>query len=482
MTPRTRKSRLADPGAGEPITRDTLVPAGTGELEVEQPDILPAQALDFFDYLNALSAKQWESRLVYLYRVDPEVRNPENTSGKSRKFIEKIAHAFDEEYVKKHHGGGGYLAILKNVNLEHSDRGERTKVFYIDGAPKLQPGQTLVGETGKPDVSSAPAGDTSIVELLKQVLADRSNTPEKAMEVFINTISKAQEASQSIMAKAAEKHADSTTGNPLLDRLLAGAIEKMTGAPTSQFDNLKQMVELVTLMRALNPEPKQPASLGLGGLKEVAELAGVESIADLFSKGGGGEDWRAVLARAGMSLIQNLPTMIDGMRQMQQENFQRALAVERARATGQIPPALQPVARPTAVHMPPNPLAQTPAPAPAANPMQAVSVLIAKMFDVGAGGDLVARMVKLEHPAVVPMLTPYLSAPIAEVKAFCASDEILSGITGHEDFDEFLEEFIAEMLDEEGEGPEGDGAPAPKKPAASVAQGPELVNTGAPAA
>ncbi len=463
--PRTsRKTRIADPET-EPITSDTLVPAGSGEFEAEKPDILPPAELPYFEYLEALSPRQWERRLLYLYRLDPAVRNATG----NQKYIQRYAGPVDEDTVKQQHGGGKYMFVLNNVDAPRGQRGERTHTFMIDGPPKFIEGQTVVGANGAAAPAAAPAaaGEGSLVDLLRQMVADRNNTPEKAMEVFISTITKAQEASQQIIAKAAEKSADSTTGNPLLDRLLSSALERLTAAPSSQFDQLKQMVELMTLMRQLNPEPKAAAGgLGLSGLKEVAELAGKETIADLFSGGGGAEDWRAVLARAGMAFIQNLPQMIDGFRNMQQENFNRALEVERWRSSqGIIARPVQPGAIPPAPRVAP---AQTPAAAGAAaggDAMQQVALLIVKLFDAGIDGAGAARMVRIEFPQLLPTLKPYFEAPPAEIKQFCQADPILSSITAHEDFDEYLEEFVAELLE-----PESEVADAPAARAAAAPQ------------
>jgi len=83
-------------------------------------------ALDFFDYLNSLTAEQWGDRIIYIYRQDPPDHNPG-----SGRYLEKVPHAIDEEYIKARHGGGRYLVFVKNVGTK---RRERSQIVVIEGA------------------------------------------------------------------------------------------------------------------------------------------------------------------------------------------------------------------------------------------------------------------------------------------------------------------------------------------------------------
>src|SRR5260221_4534661 len=67
--------------------------------------------LPFFEMLGRMTEREWEDRMVYLYRQD---KNIIKEDAKDNNYIERITHAFDEDYVKKSHGGGRFLAILKN--------------------------------------------------------------------------------------------------------------------------------------------------------------------------------------------------------------------------------------------------------------------------------------------------------------------------------------------------------------------------------
>ena len=83
-------------------------------------------ALDFFDYLNSLTAEQWGDRIICIYRQDPPDHNPG-----SGRYLEKVPHAIDEDYIKARHGGGRYLVFVKNVGTK---RRERSQIVVIEGA------------------------------------------------------------------------------------------------------------------------------------------------------------------------------------------------------------------------------------------------------------------------------------------------------------------------------------------------------------
>ncbi len=64
--------------------------------------------------LAALTEREWEDRMVYLYRQD---KNIIKEDPKDNNYIERITHSLDEDHVKKEHGGGRFLAILKNTRI-----------------------------------------------------------------------------------------------------------------------------------------------------------------------------------------------------------------------------------------------------------------------------------------------------------------------------------------------------------------------------
>lgn len=82
--------------------------------------------LDFFDYLDSLTAEQWGDRIIYIYRQGP----PDHSPG-SGHYIEKVPHAIDKEHIKARHGGGRYLVLVKNVRRK---RRERSQIVVIEGA------------------------------------------------------------------------------------------------------------------------------------------------------------------------------------------------------------------------------------------------------------------------------------------------------------------------------------------------------------
>jgi hypothetical protein len=75
--------------------------------------------LPFFEMLAAMDPRDWEDRMVYLYRQD---KNIIKEDPKDANYIDRITHAFDEAWVKAKHGGGRFLAILKNTRINGAER------------------------------------------------------------------------------------------------------------------------------------------------------------------------------------------------------------------------------------------------------------------------------------------------------------------------------------------------------------------------
>jgi hypothetical protein len=120
-----------------PTKRRQLPPAGTCADVQREGHKLPQSGsnvgegsgpseLDFFDYLDSLTAKQWGDRIIYIYRQDPPAHTPGNGH-----YTEKVPHAIDKEYIKARHGGGRYLVFVKNVRTKGR---ERSQIVVIEGA------------------------------------------------------------------------------------------------------------------------------------------------------------------------------------------------------------------------------------------------------------------------------------------------------------------------------------------------------------
>src|SRR5580704_1294540 len=57
----------------------------------------------FFALLSEFPTAMWEKHLmIYMYRLDPEVRNRAG----EKKYIQRVTWPIDEEWVKEKHGGG----------------------------------------------------------------------------------------------------------------------------------------------------------------------------------------------------------------------------------------------------------------------------------------------------------------------------------------------------------------------------------------
>jgi hypothetical protein len=134
--------------------------------------------LPFFEMLARLSEREWEDRIVYLYRQD---KNIIKEDPKDSNYIARITHAFDEPYVKDKFGGGRFLAILKNVRINGA---ERKHSFLIEGSPIIQEGEISIAK--KTEAGAGGKSETALlleqVEKLTQRLLDvgtKSNAAEQ---------------------------------------------------------------------------------------------------------------------------------------------------------------------------------------------------------------------------------------------------------------------------------------------------------------
>lgn len=458
--------------------------------------------LPFFEMLARMSEREWEDRMVYLYRQD---KNIIKEDPKDNNYIERITHAFDEDYVKKTHGGGRFLAILKNTRINGA---ERKFSFKIEGEPIIHDDEISIKRKNeaagdKSEVASLLEQVNKLTERLLEVGQKNSSAEQDTISRSVAMLSEASRGALQIQQEAIKSQLGSTTGHPMVDKFLEKAIAKLGDEPKS--DSLDQFTKMLALARELTKGNDKPAGAGLLG--NLGEIKGVlEVLKDLGVKIGsgpeaaaeGGMDWKSVLASTLPQALQVVGGYVDRWIQTQQEqNRLLAIQAENARrmAAGQPPaapvqtsaiPAATPVPiapAPQASALPANFAAATPPPEvqpsstaaqaevlsfPAVNPqpqqqievdLDFVCTLIRRCFDAGDPGDMPAVAIKRIYGLSLEPLRPYFSDG-EQLKQLAGMSPIISEIIPNEDFPAFLSEFVEEMNrneDEDAPDPEAEG-------------------------
>ena len=444
--------------------------------------------MPFFDMLAAMSARDWEDRIVYLYRQDKQIVKADP---KDANYIDKIAHAFDESFVKGRHGGGKFLAILKNMRVANG--AERTYSFNIEGPPIIHPDEVQIA--GK-SAAGGTTEKTELAQVLEQMnaltnrmldMAKSSGGQEKdALNRAMETMTAGMKGALEIQKAALEKSTSSTSGNPLVDKFLENMMTKLS---SEKNNSMEEFTRMLALARELSKGEggKQPGLLGI-----VAELKGLAEVArELGIKIGGGDaaegalDWKVALASNLPVALQTLSGMVNQWVQASAERgAQRTAAIieeyearkRLAAQSGAAPAAAAQTAATETVKaasaLPAN-FAPGPAPAaPAANgqvipfppatsdagtagtapkqelqaevDLNVLCLLIRRCWDKQDPGDAAAMVLKRLYDEQLNPLKQYL-ADKEQLKIFAGLHPALAEIIPHEDFPEFMDEFCLEM-------------------------------------
>ncbi len=320
----------------------------TGE-PIEMSDSAGPRKLEkmpFFDMLAALTPREWEDRLVYLYRSGD--KNIIKADPKDNNYVERISHSFDESYVKEKHGGGQFLAILKNTRINGA---ERKHIFKVDGLPIVHDDEVMINRKGGAADGNGKGELTMVLQQLSdlqnrmlQMASNSSGSEKDAITKAIDTMQVGMKGALEMQQAVFKQSANSTTGNPMVDKFLESAIAKMNG---NGVDPMEQLTKTLALMKQLSPEAKPSAGL-LGSLGEIKGL--VETMKELGFKIGGGEasegafDWKAALAQNIPGVLGSVTQWVNGWLQVSQErNRIMAAQIEQQRRGGaaQLPPAVQ---------------------------------------------------------------------------------------------------------------------------------------------
>jgi hypothetical protein len=490
--------------------------AAAGKVPGEPIELAPTAGpakldkMPFFEMLAAMSARDWEDRMVYLYRQD---KNIIKASEKDDKYIERFSHPFDEEYVKGKHGGGQFLAILKNVRVNGA---ERKYSFKIEGSPIIHDDEISIAK--KNEAAGARSETALLVEQLQRVMdkllestKQNGGAEQEAITRAVGMLSEASRGAIQIQQDALKSQLASSTGHPMVDRFLEAAIAKLGNEPKS--DSLDQFTKLLALMRELNKGNERPAGGLLGNLGEIKGVLDV--LKEMGVKIGGGAetavegamDWKAVLASTLPQALQVIGGYADRwMQQAAERNRILATDVElrrhQAGMPAQLPPqpapqpppaqtsataqagansnqpqpsvlppnfAAAPAGTPAPPSQPPGQVVQFPAQQPApqqqAQEVQVdfdfVCLIIRRCFDEGDSGDAPAFMLKRIYGEAIEPFRPYLG-DAAQLKVFAGISPVIAEIMSDAEFDTFLGEFVKEMnsKDDEPEPEAEKGGPA----------------------
>lgn len=449
-----------------------------------QPDDNDEQ-LPIFTQLKRYTEAEWDRLLVYLYRLEPRVKNSDGPA-----YIEKFGRAIDEDDIKNAHGGGKYQVWLKDTATDETIR----KVnVVISGPPVLQSNQILqpnaAAVAANPANPAAPAANapaqqdalTAVVGMLERTLSSVKHeqpTAEQANKILIDTMQRAHTMSLELVTKSQGAAANSS--NTVMDKLLTVALDRMT----KEKDPMAEMKNTIELMKLLKPDAPAPAASSgnaLDAFKLVKDSLGldVKEMLELKNENSDGNSpWLGPLTAAIPNVVDAVPRVFQELNQgkrieleiqrthLQREQLQlRAMEIQRGLPpSAQVPaaphpgpsqadagaPSIPPLITPPATH---GAGAASAAPAtPAADSSEAelnqLAELVVRCFNSDRTGEETADMVDMVYPAAVAQLEPFI-VDVGTVDAIVRSHPILSRICSGPRYMEFLEQFVDYFIGED---------------------------------
>jgi hypothetical protein len=503
----TRRAATSAPPAqtkppADPPILDPEVPAAAPQ-GGEEPE---TEKLDIFQHLAALPDKLLNKSVVYVYRLFPKIKK----TGAHTNIEKYAARLFSEDQLKEDHGGGRYKLILDTGEKPHN----LTDYLTITGTPaKIFPDQILVDEGGAPlpvqpatQPEAAGPDKSELVKVLQTVTAlleQNRNSPQKAVDAALEVFQKANLGAMEIIQNAAKSAAagnGSAGDNAVLQEIrgLANAVREM--AKNGGRDRVTDQLMDAAIKKFINPEPAATATSPLSGLKEIADMFGVDGggigLLKTIAGVGGKESWwegglKEVFSGISAAVKDNFPAIMQWARERAYYSY-----LERQRQPAP-PPAT--AAPPTVVHQPPppapapaaprvplpaQPAAQTSAPAPPApqpqapgpgSPemeqqmidmmQQAITGTIRRSWDeqkaiIKEGhesemsGYATAAVVRQAFPELMPFLRQTFT-DLAQLNEMAAADPILGPITSDPAYPQFAEEFFEELHSVRGAPPAG---------------------------
>lgn len=410
---------------------------------------------DIWDFQSLMPRNGAAECVAYLYRLEPKAFNQAGDGSNINKFQLPVT----IETIRARHGGGTYRLWIKR-----GPRTMRKEVFTIgDCAPIFEPGQSGPGGQPLPGTPAAVQSQKSemveVVKLVKDMAQQQNKSGEEATRSAIEISGIGYRNALEIQKSAS----NSATGNPVADKILNLAIEKLGAEPKtapSPENPIATASELLKLVREVTSLNAKSSARGdddeIGFLQKMTTLFGVQSVPELFAKINGTETAKAEspwasLAQMLVAALERLPNIMEKYMQMQEQQlrFQR---MKQSQTPGQ-PPTIPGRAVPlpastTEIEIPSN------GSAPAANGNAAFQpeVLlvmvngILRAYDEGLDGVIAAIHVKLSIPHEVIQTIRPMFADKDEVAKFIAGIPELAARAVEPDWAPFQAEFLTEML------------------------------------
>lgn len=427
------------------------LPLSLDETEMENTDD-PRRRLSFFDYLDSLTELERNERLLYIYRLEPAIRNPAGTGS----YIEKVSVPIDEDYLVTHHGGGKYLLWLKTT--EKPSRTDRKHTFVAAGNPKIPEGTTIIdGRTGQPVATMQPgAADggantaiKDVLHMLERVLENKDKPDDLSAEILKKSLMDAQD----ILAAAAKKTAGSMSGNPMVDKLLEGMLTNL-GQPQKPVDAMEALRTQMEIWKTFQQmtgggEEKRPRGDDfLERAKGIAELLKTDSDGTLRGILFGSEEREptglgASLFRVAETILTKRPDIIDSA----------ANLLGRLSGPAQAPGAPTLQQQPALAGVPQQVQQQMPQQQPVQQQSQEEYLIngllgvVVNGFNGGHSGAVVATSMRVTHPRETESFVQYLKLPDEAIIGWLQSQAVIAPIMSDPRFAEFYEDFKTELLD-----------------------------------
>lgn len=460
--PRSRKSRPVE-------DVDEQTSQNLPDQEILDPEMPPQMA--FFDRLRKIPAIDWGHMQVFVYRLDPKVRN-----AGPYKYIDIFSGPFDESDIAQRHGGGKYQCLLKDQDTQ----GLVAKcTFEVAGAPKLYQSQTVLDDKGN-EVPIAPAppqqspAESGMVEVLKQLVTalEAKKVPaDEAIKNAMETLSQAQRGALDIVMQAAKANATTTTGHPMMDKLMERFLERMSAGEEKKTNPIAEFREMLTTVRELQGLSVDPSSgkkpSFLDEARGLAEILKVDTDGSLRSLlfGKGEIDEAPVTGMAAAfkffgSAIERKPEILDYLTRglgalVDRLSTPAAPGHVQPTVIRQVSPSLSgPATAATSVTTgnPPNSIQPS---APITTPSQSVppqavidGILQAVLngYQAQYDGSAVANSIAVLYPGAIPLLQEYLQMNDSMVMMWLRTQPVLAPIVNNEDFPEFFMDFKKGVL------------------------------------
>ena len=418
---------------------------------------------EFFPLLRDFPGSLWGDRLsIYVYRLpDDDGMQIKNELG-SRKYIKPIIrHPIDEEWLANKHGGGKYLLYLK---LDNKASIKETTV-RIDGAPKLQAGQTVEIDGKFVPVAGAAAAASTQAEAHSDVAAviqASSDANKQNMEI----LAAGSKAAIELVREQSSAALKPDPQNGMVEKLITVLLERVMQPPAPVADPIDTFVKLQTLVQKNNPEPAEPKDPPLEEAMTLVEKFTGRSFSDLMKNKSSapvdsGPNWGAIALGVAEKFFAVAPTLFQQAIYSKQQEFQRAVWLRSAKPGEAPPPSLLavnvPQINPAATNVNEARTAQPNPPAPqpesgTVDPMaltQHIVQMVCHGFDQDpySGGETAAAICfsfgrMIEAAGIESML-----ADQKQVTDLVAGHPLLAQRSQHAKWPQFQEDFLGYMGD-----------------------------------